>query len=682
MKKLTPFLLLLLTINGYAQIKVFSGGKISMGATTSPLTGNTVQVFGQTMFSTATSGANSAALIRANYTWSTDDNPDYTWRGDSATGFFHPATQTIGFTIAGTEAMRINSSRQLGVGVSPSYTLHVKGTNAAFDTQGDMRVYINHNTSSNNGSIIFTTGGAGTSNGWAEIGLTGDNNLHFKANASAGSYSDRMVILGSNGNVGIGNTSPGNKLEVTSGNINVASASSAYGYMLGGNKVLWNNGNTDDLFIGITSGNNTMSGHESVYVGNETGKSTTSANRCTFVGYLSGRANTTGIRNSFFGHHSGYSNTTGQQNVFVGWQTGYTNSTGEYNTYVGRQAGYYSTASHNTFLGSQAGLNCTGNNSVMVGSGSGSVVTSGNNNTCVGYSANVAAACSTSSNMTAIGYSAVATSANDITLGNSSVTSIHAAVTTITAISDGRFKTNVKEDVKGLEFINKLRPVTYNLNTEALDDYMIAGLPDSIKTIHKQDLDFVPSQAVTHSGFIAQEVEQAAQASNFNSSIVYHPKNNNDPYGLGYAEIVVPLVKAVQELSKATDSLKLVTEYQQSKINDCCGKPVDGTFRKTINNEENISGVSNAENVSYALLYQNAPNPFSNTTTIKYRLPKNCNNASILIFDLQGKLFKTYALNNLTELQIKANEFTPGMYHYSLICNGNEVDTKRMIITE
>ena len=86
--------------------------------------------------------------------------------------------------------------------------------------------------------------------------------------------------------------------------------------------------------------------------------------------------------------------------------------------------------------------------------------------------------------------------------------------------------------------------------------------------------------------------------------------------------------------------------------------------------------------VKYAVITK--PSFFDNCryTTIKYRLPKNCNNAAILIFDLNGKLLKTYPLNNLSELQIKANEFIPGMYHYSLICNNNEVDTKRMIITE
>ena len=62
------------------------------------------------------------------------------------------------------------------------------------------------------------------------------------------------------------------------------------------------------------------------------------------------------------------------------------------------------------------------------------------------------------------------------------------------------------------------------------------------------------SQVTT--GFIAQEVEAAAQSVGFNFSGVDGPKNEHDYYGLRYAEFVVPLVKAVQELSTINESQK------------------------------------------------------------------------------------------------------------------------------
>ncbi len=58
-------------------------------------------------------------------------------------------------------------------------------------------------------------------------------------------------------------------------------------------------------------------------------------------------------------------------------------------------------------------------------------------------------------------------------------------------------------------------------------------------------------------GFIAQEVEKAAKELGFDFSGVDKPKNENDYYGLRYAEFVVPLVKAVQELDAQNKELKI-----------------------------------------------------------------------------------------------------------------------------
>ena len=53
-------------------------------------------------------------------------------------------------------------------------------------------------------------------------------------------------------------------------------------------------------------------------------------------------------------------------------------------------------------------------------------------------------------------------------------------------------------------------------------------------------------EKIIQSGFIAQEVEQAAKELGYDFSGVDAPKNDKDFYGLRYAEFTVPLVKAVQ----------------------------------------------------------------------------------------------------------------------------------------
>ena len=62
---------------------------------------------------------------------------------------------------------------------------------------------------------------------------------------------------------------------------------------------------------------------------------------------------------------------------------------------------------------------------------------------------------------------------------------------------------------------------------------------------------FLQKENIRYTGFIAQEVEQAAQSVNFDFSGVDVPSDNPaDYYGLRYAEFVVPLVKAKQELAQ------------------------------------------------------------------------------------------------------------------------------------
>jgi hypothetical protein len=61
-------------------------------------------------------------------------------------------------------------------------------------------------------------------------------------------------------------------------------------------------------------------------------------------------------------------------------------------------------------------------------------------------------------------------------------------------------------------------------------------------------------------GFIAQEVDQAAQATRYDFNGINRPENSSEYYSLSYESFVVPLVKAVQEQ-------QLIIIQQQEQIN-------------------------------------------------------------------------------------------------------------------
>ncbi len=437
----------------------------------------------------------------------------------------------------------------------------------------------------------------------------------------------------------------------------------------------YNSSAINNVFVGYRAGYGNQSGTENVFLGNLSGLGTSTGSYNVFMGNSTGGNCSSGSYNSFIGHGAGSGTSSGSGNVLMGYQARYTGNAAN-NTFTGYQSGYYNTSggsnvaygfrslfsnttgAYNTALGYQA-LYLTsgaGANNTAVGLNAGYSNTTGTNNTFIGFGANVSAG--TYSNCAAIGNGATATATNMMYLGNAN-SLLYCALGWWTG-SDGRFKTNVTENVKGLAFINKLRPVTYNMNTNMLDDFQIQNLSDSLKAIHKAGMDFTASTAVVHSGFIAQEVEAAGQQVGFNSSIVHSPDNNTTHYALNYAEIVVPLVKAVQELSKTIDSLK-------TAMNACC---VIKTQRSTQISSESIIQTAAKQtdvelsNKNIVVLDQNVPNPFAEQTTINYFLPDNITHAQIIFLEQSGKLIKAVDLTEKGRgtLNVFANDLSSGIY--------------------
>jgi hypothetical protein len=154
-------------------------------------------------------------------------------------------------------------------------------------------------------------------------------------------------------------------------------------------------------------------------------------------------------------------------------------------------------------------------------------------------------------------------------------------------------------------------------------------------------------------GLIAQEVELVVP------EVVRMTPNGT--LAVEYFGLIGLLIEAIKEQQIEIDSLK---EQKFLKYSNSTG--------------ENSSTIKENN-----ILYQNVPNPFNQNTVICFKIATGTKMASILIFDMQGSLLKTYNVSNSVEkITIFRNEFNPGMYLYSLIVDGVEIDTKRMILTD
>ena len=262
--------------------------------------------------------------------------------------------------------------------------------------------------------------------------------------------------------------------------------------------------------------------------------------------------NNTGTENTAVGSKALYANTTGEANTANGNQALVANTTGTANTAVGTDALFINTSgAQNTAVGNQAlSFNQTGKNITALGYFSGVGVDGLND-------------------ATAIGASAVVSSSNTVQLGDNNVTAVN-SYGTFNTISDGRFKFNIQENVSGLDFIMKLRPVTYQLDTRKIQNSLLSG--KSFAAFANTDSNVIHSMSIRRTGFIAQEVEKAANETGFNFDAVKKPENDKDHYSLSYEEFVVPLVKAVQEQQKQIEDLKNEIEELKKLVSELSKK--------------------------------------------------------------------------------------------------------------
>lgn len=239
--------------------------------------------------------------------------------------------------------------------------------------------------------------------------------------------------------------------------------------------------------------------------------------------------------------------------------------------------------------------------------------------------------------------------------------------------SDVSFKESISSINNSLNVIKQMRGVTYKIQEDtgevsALNSFQKDASLDTLSTQSSVPIEIVnkikAEKKRKKAGFIAQELEQV-----FPEAVYTLP---NGKKAIAYSEIIPILVEAIKEQQNQIDELK-----QE--------KNTKGQTRAISNEEENSENtLSSLDERGKAALYSNIPNPFKEETTISFFIPVGASQASLHIYDLQGKQMKQMNISERgnNSIVIKGYELKPGMYMYSLIVDGKEVDTKKMILTE
>jgi len=253
--------------------------------------------------------------------------------------------------------------------------------------------------------------------------------------------------------------------------------------------------------------------------------------------------------------------------------------------------------------------------------------------------------------------------------------------------SDERLKENIQPLKSSLSSLKKLNGVSYNLKKPKMT------APGQEKKLNNGEIPSDKEQKAMaffeqwdneqnnskdiRNGFLAQDLQK-----------VYPELVTADNDGmlsvdyLGLIPIIVESIKEQQQI--IDDQSKRIDELEKT-----VAKLIDNSTLRASqenNTSNSYSSVNDilSEKSSKAVLYQNAPNPFTNETKIQFYIPENVNTASLNIYDLQGKQLMQIPITQRGENLhvISGHHFSAGMYLYSLIVDRTFIDTKRMILTK
>ena len=215
--------------------------------------------------------------------------------------------------------------------------------------------------------------------------------------------------------------------------------------------------------------------------------------------------------------------------------------------------------------------------------------------------------------------------------------SVHALGYFTTLTSDDR---STAENLKaGMPEIMKLRPISYTNN--------------SIKKfgLIEKELQAVLPEATSDKEFLKDETTGKNLPKTVKLSIEY--------------DALIPvLIKGMQEQQKMIIALQQRIDQLETTAN------FSGS-------DDNMK--ANVKQIAGAILEQNQPNPFNQSTVIRYRLPANAT-GNINIYDNNGILIKTLKANNSGQAIISANDLKPGIYTYTLSVNGNLAATRKLVL--
>lgn len=211
--------------------------------------------------------------------------------------------------------------------------------------------------------------------------------------------------------------------------------------------------------------------------------------------------------------------------------------------------------------------------------------------------------------------------------------------------SDKRIKKDIKPVTNAIDNLMKLKPSVYYFKTDD-EKYKYLNLP--------KELQF---------GLIAQELKEVfpnmvRESKTKDEDGKERPETVNS---VNYTELIPVLIKGMQEQQDMIVALQQRIDQLESALSSASNSN------------------AKASTIAGAVLEQNQPNPFNQSTIIRYQIPQGTS-GQINIYDNKGSLMKSLRATTSGQATVNANDLKPGTYTYTLLVNGKLVSSKKMVV--
>jgi len=265
-----------------------------------------------------------------------------------------------------------------------------------------------------------------------------------------------------------------------------------------------------------------------------------------------------------------------------------------------------------------------------------------------------------------------------------------------TCPSDIILKQNIQPLIDATGLISQFQPQTFYFDTANFP----MNLPSKLQYgLTAQQVEFVLPELISTSIYPARYDISGNQIS---AEVQYK--------SIDYEPLITILIQGFKELKQENDSIKVVltqccSQQQQKQFFKSGGDGSSGDTKyeemkkeltenkaklnelKSILREYGLNletgEIRLESNRKSIILNQNDPNPFKEYTNIKYFIPDYVNTAKLVIFDYTGKLIKDLNIENgFGNIRVYASDISSGIYSYSIIADGQVIDSKKMVLTK